>query len=215
VEIWGCLYNPVASLLNLKQMQDGAMVTVGDHVISAAYTDYFYIQQPGVYYGLRVAWPGSVNEGAPVTVRGLLRTRNGEREIVAETVTEGTIGDPVPPIAMTLRSLGGVNFGSPPLGQKGVPGAVGPNNIGALVRIAGRVTQTSTDYFYIDDGSAVMDGTLTGTTPNVGVRVSWPGAVVSTGQFVTITGVSSGFANGSQFLRCVMPRRTEDIGFLP
>jgi hypothetical protein len=208
----------------MKSMADNTNVMAQGDVVSATYPGYFYIQDPETHQGIRVAWPGAVTEGRQVAVRGILRTREGEREIVAETVTPGDQVGPVQPLGMNIPALGGGDFSL----QAGVWGwswvetapnvweytfhlFSGLNNVGSLVKLAGMVTQTGTDYFYIDDGSGIQDGTLTGTVKNAGVRVSWPGADFSTGQFVTVVGVSSGFVDGGKFLRCILPRRAEDI----
>jgi len=211
VEIWGNLYNPVPDILSLKTMADGSSVTIQSGKVSAVYPGYFYIQENGSYKGLRVAWPEAVTEGAQVTVRGILRTRNGERELVGAIVTQGTIGNPVKPVGMNLKSLGGTDYATPPMGQRAVAGGIGLNNIGTLIKTAGKVTQIGTDYFYIDDGSNIWDGTYTSGVKNIGVRINWPGTGFSKGQFVTITGVSSGFINGTNFIRCILPRRASDI----
>lgn len=207
VEVWGCPWTSLAGVTPIKSMADITSVTVQDQVISAAYPEYFYIQDPDSSQGIRVAWPAAVTEGKRVMVRGMLRTVNREREIAAETVTQGGVVGQVQPLAMNIPALGGGAFSL----QEGILGSFGLNNIGMLVKIAGNVTQVGTDYFYIDDGSGIQDGTLTGTTPNIGVRVAWPGMGLSSDQFLAVVGISSGFINDGNFLRCILPRRTSDI----
>jgi len=196
----------------LKSMPERALVKLEGKIVSAAYQGFFYIQEPDGYQGIRVSWPGSVTEGALVSVSGVLRTRDGEREIAADSVAQGTYVGSVRPVGMAARSLGGSDFGAVPPGQRGVSGAVGPNNIGTLVKICGRITQIGSGYFYVDDGSGVEDGTLTGSEQNVGVRILWPGTGLSPGQFVTVVGISSGFMDEGRFLRLVLPRRESDVG---
>ena len=79
----------------------------------------------------------------------------------------------VGPVAMSNEALGGSDHGSPPLGQAGVTGGSGVNTVGLLVRTTGRVTETGTGWFKIDDGSGVslkVLGTLPqGTEPYVAV----------------------------------------------
>jgi hypothetical protein len=64
--------------------------------------------------------------------------------------------------------------------------------VGLLVRVSGKVTQSATGYFYVDDGCGLKDGTKTSTTDNVGVRikVSAPSGVVA-GKYVVVTGIVS------------------------
>jgi hypothetical protein len=101
---------------------------------------------------------------------------------------------------MTLKTLGGSPFGnqdgpwyqrdSVMIQEKGL------NNIGLLVKVSGKVTQISSAgaYFYIDDGSGITDGTLTGSIANVGVRIPVDGRSYTAGRFLTITGISSCFS---------------------
>ena len=104
---------------------------------------------------------------------------------------------------LTSNMLGGRDWhhnGATGAGQGGVEDGVGLNNIGLLVRVWGKVTQRDTTgltYFYIDDGSGILDGTQTASTDNVGVRVIADPTPYSPGDYVTITGISSCFKDGS------------------
>ena len=211
VEIRGILYESVSNLAAVKVRAENTQAMLQGKIVSAAYQGFFYIQEPGGYQGIRVVWPGSVTEGAPAVLRGALRTTDGEREIVAEGVTQGSYIGPVPPVGIGLRWLGGKDFGTPPAGQRGVSDGIGLNNIGTLVEVWGRITQIGAGYFYVNDGWVLTDGTYTGGEPNIGVRILWPPAGRSSGDFVTVTGVSSGFLDGTKFLRLVVPRRAADV----
>ncbi len=69
--------------------------------------------------------------GTLVNVTGTLNTLNGEREISATSVTE-VGGAQVPePLGLTNKNLGGGSAGPY---TPGIYGALGPNNIGLLVR---------------------------------------------------------------------------------
>ncbi len=74
----------------------------------------------------------------------------------------------------------------------------GAINIGLLVRVFGKITQIdpSGQYFYIDDGSGIRDGTQTSGLENVGVRVRLDGRSYTPGRFVGLTGASSCFRSG-------------------
>jgi len=61
------------------------------------------------------------------------------------------------------------------------------------VRVSGKVTQLQAgQYFYLDDGCGLKDGTKTSTIDNVGVRIKTsPPTDVSTGKYVVVTGIVS------------------------
>ncbi|MEN6356765.1 MAG: hypothetical protein ABFD83_06740 [Armatimonadota bacterium] len=95
--------------------------------------------------------------------------------------------DEVQPIAMNNRAIGGgaLNAYTP-----GVQNGAGANNIGLLIKTWGKVTwvDTSNEYFYIDDGSALKDGSThidNGVEKdNVGVRVSYSN--LATGNTISV-----------------------------
>lgn len=114
--------------------------------------------------------------------------------------------DTIAPLAMSNRSLGGRDLNEYTFG---VAGGVGPNNVGLMVKTWGKVTyvDTSAQFFYIDDGSNLVDGT---TRPDssliLGVRVSYgnlaAGAIPVTppalNDFAVVTGISSTVMVGQQ-----------------
>lgn len=208
VEIWADLYAPIDSIGDLRAAADFTSVETSGYVVTAAFPGFFYMQKPGEYQGIRVAWPGVVSEGDTVSVRGAMRTRCFEREIIAQNVSTDEPAGQVKPVGMGLKALGGASL---PQAQAGVKDGFGANNIGTLVKVWGKVTQIGDGYFYIDDGSGLKDGTATENTPNVGVRVLHPGTGLIQGQFVTIIGISTGFTEGESFLRAVLPKIYESI----
>jgi hypothetical protein len=100
------------------------------------------------------------------------------------------------------RSIGGGDWRYDPVtgaGQKGIAGASGLNNIGLLISTAGRVTYACPSYFYIDDGSALQDG-----SGCVGIKVLPYGlAVPSQGSYRRVTGISSCYKSGSDLVRLI------------
>lgn len=108
--------------------------------------------------------------------------------------------DTIAPLSMSNRSLGGRDLNQYTFG---VVGGVGPNNIGLLVKTWGKVTyvDTTAQYFYIDDGSHLVDGTRRADNNQLilGVRVSYndlaQGAVPVTppyeNDFAVVIGISS------------------------
>jgi hypothetical protein len=120
------------------------------------------------------------------------------------------------PVTMKTRDLGGVGLRS--FVRRRCPkDAVGANNLGLTVRICGRITSVGKDYIYIDDGSALIDGTFSNDKRNIGVRVicrnvsDW-----KLDDYVSVTGISSYFetADGG-IARCVRTRSPEDILLIP
>lgn len=208
VEIWADLYAPINSIGDLKAAADLSSVESGGYVVTAVFPGFFYMQKPGEYQGIRVAWPGIAAEGDTVSVRGVMRTRCFEREIIAQKISADTPAGSIKPVGMGLNTLGGANM---PQAQAGVKNGCGLNNIGTLVKVWGKVTRIGDGYFYLDDGSGLKDGTATGNTPNIGVRALHPGTGLSQGQFVIVIGISTGFSEGESFLRAVLPKINEGI----
>ena len=115
--------------------------------------------------------------------------------------TAVAFADEVKPIAMNNRAIGGASLNAY---TPGVQNGAGANNIGILVKTWGKVTwvDTTNQFFYIDDGTALKDGskhTDTGKdVDNVGVRVSYSNLAngntiipPSIGVYVTVIGISS------------------------
>jgi hypothetical protein len=72
-------------------------------------------------------------------------------------------------------------------GQRGIWKHNGLNNIGLLVKTCGTVTAAGYNWFYVDDGSAVEDGSgATGIYVETGEQV-----VPTVGSFVSLAGISS------------------------
>ena len=104
---------------------------------------------------------------------------------------------------MNGRSLGGGDFGDPPLGQYGVYGGVGLNNVGLLIGAFGRVTATdfANKRVEITDGAGVtvrVDTTALRTPPSLG-------------QYVTVVGIMSLDKPAANRLRLIMPRSDADV----
>ncbi|NIN13266.1 MAG: hypothetical protein GTO05_14025, partial [Gemmatimonadales bacterium] len=78
-------------------------------------------------------------------------------------------------------------------------GGCGLNNIGLLIRTWGTVTYADTDYFYLDDGSLLDDG-----SGHVGVKVLAPGLTIpAEGTHVEVTGISSCLKVGDDLHRLI------------
>ncbi|MBI2842240.1 MAG: PD40 domain-containing protein [Armatimonadetes bacterium] len=192
-----------------KALEDGAGVVISAITATGSFSGSFYIEAADRACGIKVAWPGAVTEGDRYRVDGTLATdeTSGERFIDAWNVRlVDTL--PVYPLGLGCMFLGGGDT----VGQIGVAGGIGLNNIALLVRAWGAVTQIGGDYLYINDGSNLKDGTTTGAAENVGVRVICDPTGYSTGDYVAATGISSCFKTPSgKIARRLLTRRTADV----
>ncbi|MGB9619660.1 MAG: hypothetical protein ACPL7K_04535, partial [Armatimonadota bacterium] len=137
-------------IASVKKLPDGTFVELSAKPVTAG-TDQiggdFYVEEPDRSCGIRVrpAGSGQVSEGESVEVVGKLDTLpSGERAIVDATVRRAPLPIPGPTaLGMPNRSVGRGDFfyepGPPGVGQVGVVGGLGLNNIGLLVRTWGRV----------------------------------------------------------------------------
>jgi|GEM_PF-2808857 len=139
------------------------------------------------------------------------RALGNEQQENTSAIAHGCRLDRTVPVAMRLRDLGGVGLRNIAHGHAPTD-AAGANNLGLTVRVCGRVTSVGNNYIYIDDGSALIDGTCADGKQNVGVRVICCNASnYKPGDYVSVTGISSYFetANGG-LARCVRTRSPED-----
>ncbi|MGB9618852.1 MAG: hypothetical protein ACPL7K_00400, partial [Armatimonadota bacterium] len=131
--------------------------------------------------------------------------QRSERQITSAIVNKISSGDPIKPVVTAGRSVGGGAVGLVP----GVINGVGPNNMGLLVKITGRVTSRVGNYLWVDDGSGIID-----IMDRTGVMVRClfdPGA--SPGDTVTCVGIVEGSIPTGWLTnrRCVHARSVEDI----
>lgn len=190
---------------------DGTSVALTGQVVTAAHDGFFYIENDSRTVGMRVEKSShGLQPGQRANVWGTMMTNSeGERYISASSSVVAGSGS-VEPLMMAIRSLGGSDWyceSGVAAGQSGVAGAEGLNNIGLLVRVSGRVTYSDWDFFYIDDGSNVQDGS------------GWPGVKVllvggfppEQGRYVQVTGVSSCWKVEDQVQRLVIARTADDV----
>jgi hypothetical protein len=127
----------------------------------------------------------------------------------------------VKPIAMSNRAIGGAALNSY---TPGVEKGAGANNIGLLIKTWGTVTwvDTANMFFYIDDGSALNDGSkhIDGASEvdNVGVRVSYSNLATGNainppdiGNHVVVVCISSTIIINDKVQPNLRPRRQSDI----
>ncbi|MCE5314128.1 MAG: TIGR03790 family protein [Armatimonadota bacterium] len=196
--------NPVSNLrvvADAFNSPDGQGVCAAKKVVTAVFAGTggwkyeFYIQEENGYNGIRVLSNTFVGKDDLVTVVGDLSGESSERTICASLVAYmDSLMTPLKPVFMLNRAVGGGNISSI---TKGVTGGVGLRNIGVLIKTCGKVTYIGgggEKFFYIDDGSALSDG-----SGHKGLRVDC-GAVCEsaaaeiglvTGENVIVTGISS------------------------
>lgn len=173
----------VSSVVAAKGLGEGDPIRFTSASATGCFGGKFYIQDSNRISGIRVESSTIVQPNQTVEVFGRLGTVDGcERAIVDTRVTAGSMGPVIKPLAMIERYAGGGEGLSP-----GITGGVGLNNIGLLVRMAGKVTEVVSDGFYLDDGSRLTDETW-----NAGIKV-WTGESGSATRnaYVTVTGVVS------------------------
>lgn len=221
IGLWsGELQNPtiVDSPAEAKQLANGSYVSLAGEIATSAdgdFTGFFYVEESDRSSGIRVVVPPTtipdLARGKVVNVIGTMGTNGaGERQLVEPMVIVISTDTPPDPVAMRNNHLGGCDLGTPPLGQYGVKDGTGLNNIGLLVQTWGRVTYVDTvaDYFYLDDGSKISDG-----SGHAGVRVAGTSLAVlpELDHYVTVIAVSSMFKPGMDRHRLLLPRADDDV----
>lgn len=186
----------LATVGKLKAMPDGTAVDFYGKVVTAVLPGdgCIYVEELDRVGGMRVltSQTGLV-VGDRVNVAGSMGTRvvsgyPAERQIAATGVTKASSGAPLEPLAMGCGALGGAAI--PPL-VPGVRDGSGANNMGSLVKIAGRVTKILSTYIFVDDGSKVEN--VSGVGPEVGVMVRLPAAPsFPVGSVVSVVGIVEG-----------------------
>lgn len=176
-------------------------VTAGTSEIGGA----CYIEEPDRSVGIRVATGAAVNRGDTVIVTGKMSTNDqGERQIIADFVsaTQPALTTPKP-LFISNNNLGGKAYNS--LTQGAWQGS-GLYNIGLLVTCFGSITAQGTDYFYIDDGSNLQDG-----SGNTGIRIDAAGLTLPTHTYAIVTGISTLRMVNGKAVRTIKPRSQADI----
>ncbi len=130
------------------------------------------------------------------------------------------VPDPIRPVALSNRQLGGgsANVYTPGFmdyDAQGTPlDSIFVNNIGMLVTTTGKVTASGPGFIYIDDGSALDDG-----TGHRGIRIATDHVAAGNplvlpdqiGKLVVVTGISHYMMLGASPIRVLRPRCQDDI----
>jgi len=176
-----------------KTFPDGTTLPAAleDKLVSRAFParGRYYIQEPNSAAGIAVEDVDMSLTLTPQAVVSIpaqtaqITTVDGERAITPSETILGSPANPPKPLGVNNRDLGGGAFN---VYTPGPTGAFGLSNVGLLVRTWGGVTSVGDGFFYLDDGSALDDGT--GPT---GVRVTEVyGYMPDVGDCVAVTGVA-------------------------
>lgn len=188
-----------------KSLADNATSIVAGAVVTAVSTDSFYVEADDRSNGIRVEKSAhGFSSGVRVNVTGILKTNSdGERYIEASFAGNAGAGT-ITPLAMNAEQIAGGDWKCElSKGQKGVRDfmperysrgtySAALNNIGLLVTTFGKVTYSTTGYFYVDDGYELQDN-----SGHIGIKVLGTVPVGEgedpAGRFVRVTGISSCF----------------------
>ncbi len=207
--------SPTGKIGDIKSRVNGLDVATDTAVVTYPYPNqdskpFFYIQDEDRSSGIKVipADPGlNVAVGDRVQASGKTLVVEGEAAINQALVVSGTAGAAPVPVYVGNAALGGASSGvQPPL----TPGK-GLSNVGLLVRISGKLTETGTDaagfFFRVDDGSGVKIGSQ--TVPGIKVRGFPPTGVP--GEYVGVVGVVGAEWDGQRYVPVIRTRDFSDV----
>ncbi|MCL6518511.1 MAG: hypothetical protein K6T99_01645 [Armatimonadetes bacterium] len=200
------------TIAEAKCLPDNSLVQISGAVASTAKDEIgncIYVQNADRGCGIQLYFSDvpPVVRGMVLDIQGMMATVNGERAILDPDLVEISSPISLRPVGLKNSDIGGSDFhyseGPPVVGQKGVLGGTGLNNIGLLVRTWGHVESVGTDWFVINDGS---NAHLKCYAPNL----TLPGL----NSLVMVTGISSCEESGSNLLRLLKVRSQNDIAIL-
>jgi hypothetical protein len=192
---------PTGKISGALAAASGTVVGLQGKLVTSASTTEGTIEESDRSSALRVVGEG-LQQGMKVDLIGSMAAATAPRSmtlISIESQIGATIADP---LGMTLRNLGGTDFGP---NSPGVALGFGLYNLNMLVRVCGVVISHDDTSFTIDDGSVADNGT---GAPGVKV-LSGPLHKPADGAFAVVTGIST-VVPGSN-IRAVMPRSDADI----
>ena len=196
--------DPPVDIAGAKNLENGVIAEISGVVVSAVFSDGFYIEDINRVSGMKVIMSNpTVIEGQIVNVTGTVTTLNDERQLINATVSGLlAVSKALGPFGMPNLMVGGGGISG---WTSGVFQGNGLSNTGLLIRTWGTVKEIGTSsnkYFVIDDGSGV----------GVKVRVPSASSLPAIGAFVSATGISTSEldAKGNR-CRVIRARRASDI----
>jgi len=154
--LFGVAADAGLAIPDTKKCIDNTHVECGGFV-TGYFDNYFYVCTPARIGGIRVSREShTAVEGAFASITGDMSTlSSGERYIKATSVSL-VLNNKLMPFYMSNRSIGGGAFLDllSGIGQVGVAGGLGLNNVGMLVKTGGKVTDVAGyDTLHLTDGS--------------------------------------------------------------
>jgi hypothetical protein len=141
--------------------------------------------------------------GSTVSILGRMSsTPAGERQMANAVISVSDYHGELSPLGMKSVTVGGANRGAPGagLGQYGVTGSISLNNIGLLVRVWGRITATGTGWVEISDGGATVRVDTSNLNTSYNIK-----------DYIVVTGISSLYKSGDNYLPLAIPRGDSDV----
>jgi hypothetical protein len=198
------------NVAQVKSNPNGTTVTLTGKVVSAGPAEFgtvMYVQETDRSSGVKVDLGAVLTDaviGDLVTVSGLLQTVSGERVITdPNVIVTGSAGAPAA-VGMMNRAVGGsaLNAQTP-----GITGGIGLHNVGLLVTAWGKVKAVGSDYFYMDDGLGLLDG-----SGNTGIKVrTGTLSEPAINQYALVTGICSTETSGPTVRPVIRPRTQSDL----
>lgn len=187
---------PQRTIAEAKASPDGALVLIPDRLVTARIGTDIWIQEDDRGSGLRVrpAQAYTILPGVRATVMGFMATVDGERILDHAEAAQGASGSAPRALRLSTSAVGGASTGAL---VPGIAGARGPHNVGQPVWVWGRITSAGAGYYYIDDGAGLRDGTSTGETPNVGLRIVGSPGSLGVGDLIRVSGAVTTFTDGA------------------
>lgn len=193
--------DPIPSIGLLKRQPVGTYARLQGKVITAGtgqVANMAYIEEPDRTSGIMVHYPAGVPSGFVlgdrVNVDGTLTTLNGELVLSSAAMIKVSSGTQIKPLGITAKQI---------------TGPTAAMLRGLLVKVWGTVTEVGWGYFYIDDGSGLLDSL--GVFP--GLRINVPSTTLQPGDRAWVVGVlgrdlPSGAPSSVPVIR---PRRPADV----
>lgn len=179
-----------------KNLADGEFVRLAETVVIAGTEDLgaAYASQEDRSSGIRVVGGQPLIEGQLAVIAGKLETSAGERQLRAHDAQTLAVNHPVPdPLHIIQRMVY----------------SRGPDKVGMLISVMGRVTSVKTGLFYVDDGSELQDG-----SGEIGMRVYGTAPSGSLGKYVRVVGVLGTEVLNDKAIPIIRMRKTSDAAGL-
>ncbi len=194
-------------LHGVKNLPDGTVANV-EGTVSAVFSSIgrFYLQAPDNYCGIQVRSDSPPTEGQRLQISGIVQTDAISNEIYLQALQMQAMGSgQVKPVFMNLRSLGGSDL----FRQKGANGALGPNNVGLLVKIAGRLIAKAEDnsWIYVTDSIPANGNGEQGVKVSLGHIPYLQRPSLIQNHHVIITGISSLFVDDNNHKPLVLAKQ--------